>query len=354
MSTTLGVPWRGVGAWLWYADLGGSTQQIIAVAQAAHLGWLVEKYSDGAGWGDESNPTIFRDQFRATRAAFAAAGRAVGAYGYLYLVDPVGEAQAIAQAVADGADFLVFDVEYEAIGRMEPAARFFTVLWGALPRRVPLAFAPDIRILVGNAPPPWSASSVNLMAEPWPWQTFLAHCDAVMPQLYSTDFGVSMSEAFGLVQAYRAAVSAQGWDDLPVVPILPATASVAEVVVGLRLAQQMGLPGVSLWREDDMPSDLQEAIARFAWGGAMDESELAAIGQQIFHGGAGVDFNPTAALTAVWIQAWRDGHYLGRPRGPEFDAGRWRCQEFERGIAWAEKANWANRGYDLRQAVATQ
>lgn len=129
---------------------------------------------------------------------------------------------------------------------------------------------------------------------------------------------------------------------------------VAWTVRGDRSREAARRGGASVWRLDNCGDQVASVFKQAQWGGPVNDQECAILGEQIFNHGASVPFNPTAALTSAWCGALKAGVYLGRPRGTEFDVGRFRCQEFERGVTWAERANWANHGYDVGKAVATK
>lgn len=347
------APWSGTGAWIWYLSQCGSVEQAIADAKAAGLSWVALKYSDGADYGDGESANVFRNQFLQATPALKAAGLKVLAYCYVYGQDPAGEAAVVGTAAADGADGIVLDAEYEYVDHVAQATTFFAALHPLLPSGFPLAFAPDLRIIVGNNLAPWTAASVNLTSEPWPWGAFLANCQAIMPQFYWTDFQVSPQATFGLLAAFHAACVAQGWREDAVVNIFPSTSNAEDLATAFGLARSLGETGASVWRLDDLNAPNAVVLKSIDWETPVNQDELNAIGEQIFFKAAGVPFNPTAAETKAWLQAWRDGRYLGRPRGQEFDAGRFRLQEFEYGVTWAEKANWNNCGYDINKATAT-
>ncbi|MDE2096691.1 MAG: hypothetical protein KGL39_05535 [Patescibacteria group bacterium] len=338
------VPWAGTGAWVWYVSQCGGLDKMIATAKAAGVQWLVVKMADGTGWGDQNNPTVFRDQFSAVCAAVKRAGIKCLAYQYVYGDQPGAEAVVASMAATLGADGLVIDAEYEYVNKIAAADTYFAKLWSLLPSGFPLSFAPDLRILVDNAKAPWNAGSVNLSGEPWPWASFLRNCQAIMPQLYWTDFQVTPMDVFDLVRVLMDAERQNGWTADTVVPILPSNGTASDIQAAVGLTKALGLKGASFWQLDNANVTVLGGIN---WMTGPTDAELSAIGEQLFFKTAGIPFNPTAALTAAWLDAWKGGNYLGRPRGTEFDAGRFRCQEFERNVAWAEINNWGNRGVGL-------
>lgn len=245
---------------MWYERLDGDAAAVVRHLQALGARWVAVKLADGASWGTPTEPTVFHDQFVDLVGALHAAGIAVLAFVYDYLDDPLGEADKAGAAVALGADGIVLDVEYEAIGKLAAATIFLARLRAQLPAGFPVAFSPDLRILVGNAQAPWSDDQPNLEREPWPWDAFAAHCDALMPQLYFTDFQVRPEVAFGLVDVWRKLAAAKGWS-IELAPILPANAGVGDLAAAVALAHQYGAVGFSLWRLDDASAGIGSVLA---------------------------------------------------------------------------------------------
>lgn len=127
---------EGDGMWIWYlskAD-GGDLASIVAQAQAAHIGTLYIKSSDG--------PSNFWSQFTPQLIAeLHAAGLKVCAWQFVYGSEPVGEAQMGAQAVADGADCLVIDAEEQYEGRYAAAQTYLADLREKIGPSYPLGLA---------------------------------------------------------------------------------------------------------------------------------------------------------------------------------------------------------------------
>ena len=238
---------------MWYESYDGDAAGVIAHLTALGASWVVVKLADGTSWGTATQPSVFHDQVVDLVGKLKAAGFHVSAWVYDYLSDPQGEADKAAAAAALGADGLVFDVEYEAVGKAAQAEAFFARLMPQLPAGYPLAFAPDFRILVGNSYAPWSAASLDLTTEPWPWSSFATRCQVVMPQLYETDFAVTPDTVFGLVDAWNALAAQNGWK-LDLAPIFPSDATPSDLARAVTLAGQYGAIGYSLWRLDDAPT----------------------------------------------------------------------------------------------------
>lgn len=261
-------PWAGAGAWVWYGRYSGDADGVVAQARAAGLRWVAVKSADGASAGDQTDPAVFQNQFVKICPKLHAAGLRCLAWVYVYGADPAGEARRAAWAIQNGADGLIFDAEYELVGRRAQAEAFFAALTPALPPGYPLAFAPDFRILVGNALAPWSPGQIDLVTEPWPWDVFAANCQAVMPQLYWTDFQVDPATTDALIGVWKAARAREGWSRLAVCPIFPSDGTPADLTTALRLAGRRSCPGVSFWRLDNLSAANAVAIAVVRYGSA--------------------------------------------------------------------------------------
>src|SRR5690348_7223439 len=88
-------PLKGRGMWIWElpSSSGGSTDAILSQAKRYGISVLMVKSSDGTGMWSQFNPEFV--------SAMHHAGVRVCAWQYVYGDDPVGEAQAGAQAVKD-------------------------------------------------------------------------------------------------------------------------------------------------------------------------------------------------------------------------------------------------------------
>lgn len=319
-------PWAGKGLWSFYPPSS-------LPDMAKDLDWVAVKYADGSTYGDQNDSNVFRRTFKSLLPGLKANGTKVLAWVYVYGDDPVGEASVANSAEADGADGLIIDAEYEYVGKVKAADTYFN----NLNHNIPVAFTPDFRLLINSQ---------------WPWPRFTAECDAVMPQLYFTDFGNSPFETVRLISTYHQMREANAWPNIDLCPIWPGNAYPTDLGTAFQLS--IGYSGMSVWQASNIGDLNLKLLKGFNLeGGEVNPDELAIVGEQIWFKASGVPFNPTSALTKAWLKAISDGQYLGRPRGNEFDAGRFRCQEFERGVAWAQIGKWDNIGYELNKAQAS-
>src|SRR4051812_10170875 len=160
------------GIWIWYTTPGGWD----SYAQSAGLNYVMVKAGDGAfSWG-QFNPGLVEKVHNR--------GLDCMAWTYCYLDDPKAEAQVAMSAIQNGADGVVLDIEYEAIGKFSEASTLVSIIKNAYPD-VFVGYSPDLRIALGNRWPKLIEFVPD--AEPFPWQV-LNELDGVFPQLYWTDF----------------------------------------------------------------------------------------------------------------------------------------------------------------------
>lgn len=319
----------GINAWIWYAgDLTNASQNVNS---------LIIKYSDGTMFGDQNDNNVFRRQFQKWCPVLKSENFKVYAYGYIYLGNPVQEATVIAQAILqDNADGIILDVEYEAIGKS--AKVFMDTLRNLVGVDAYIAFSPDLRILTGSKFP--FNFNVDLLTEPFPWDDLVNTCDAILPQLYYTDFKTNVNTTFKLLETFTRAFPNK---NITIIPVVPANTTLDDLKLSVQECKNRNLSSISIWRYDDF-NNFQELKGLF---NMFNDAELAIIGEQIFFVGAKIPFNPTSAITKAWIAAWKAGDYLGRPRGSEYPAGRFVCQEFELGNCWALVSDYSQFGYKV-------
>jgi hypothetical protein len=119
---TLPAPMRGNGMWIWQLPRSeaGDLDAIAARARAAAVTTVYVKSSDAANEWRQFTPQLVN--------ALHDRGLRVCAWQFVYGTDPLGEATAGADAVADGADCLVIDAETRYEGRYVAAQRYVQAL----------------------------------------------------------------------------------------------------------------------------------------------------------------------------------------------------------------------------------
>lgn len=220
------------GLWVWYDD-----HDWINPSLEAGLNYVLLKAGDGVNVWNQFNSSRV-EQIKST-------GLACVAWTYCYLDDPTSEAHVAIQAAQKGADAIVLDIEYEAIGKRDAAQTLVSTIKEALPD-THVSYAPDLRIAFGNR---WPSGSFNPSAEPFAWDIFNT-LDGVFPQLYWVDFAQDPITTLQLSDKWIEGCQAQGWPVPRVYPILPCTAPTREVQQFVNQAVAVGYTGASIWRSN--------------------------------------------------------------------------------------------------------
>jgi hypothetical protein len=126
---------KGRAMWIWElgSSSGGSVSSIAATARQYGISTVIIKSSDGTGMWSQFTPALVR--------SLHAGGIHVCAWQYVYGSNPIGEANAGATAVRDGADCLMIDAEVEYEGKYAQAQTYMTALRKAIGYQFPLALA---------------------------------------------------------------------------------------------------------------------------------------------------------------------------------------------------------------------
>jgi hypothetical protein len=211
--------------WIWYVSnsSGGNIGTIGAQAQAAGIGTVIVKASDGG--------SPFIGQFTPQLvAALHAQGLKVCGYSYVYGNNPDAEAAQGAAVAQTGADCLVIDAEGEYEGKYAAATTYIRELRQAVGDSFP----------VGIAPFPYAD-----FHQSFPYSVFLGPGGAQydLPQMYWQDIGDSVDEAFD--HTYT-------WHRIYERPIFPlgqtySSPSGTDIVRFRQLAHAYGAGGISWW-----------------------------------------------------------------------------------------------------------
>jgi hypothetical protein len=217
-------PIVGRGMFIWYVNRsdGGNVAAIVARARAAGVLNLYIKAADGSSvWSQFSAPLV---------RALHAAGLNVCAWQYVYGADPVGEADAAATAIAQGADCFVIDAEVEYEGRYSAAQTYMTTLRARAGEYFPMALASFPYVDYHPA---------------FPYSVFLGPNGAQydMPQMYWRDIGSSIETVYNHTYTYNRIYGR------PIVPLgqtdSGVTAAEAELFRGLDVRYQAA--GIAWW-----------------------------------------------------------------------------------------------------------
>jgi hypothetical protein len=236
------------GLWVWYMD-----DQVLQTAAQAGYHYVLVKAGDTVStpknWS-QFNPDLVQQCHDL--------GLGCVAWAYAYLGDPGTEIAMGLHALDQGADGLVVDVEYEAVGRVDQGWEFVTGLTHG-DRGKWLGYSPDFRIAFGNR---WPSGGFNPNAEPWPWQAFNT-LDGVLPQLYWTDFAQSYQTTLDMVDLWVSGCLNQGWTVPPIYPVFPSTAPDWQILGAAKYAASLGFAGANTWRWGSGSAASQMALAGF-------------------------------------------------------------------------------------------
>lgn len=176
-SSAAGTPFAGQGMWIWELprSSGGNVAEIAAQAHAAGITTLFIKSADGTSYWSQFSPQLV--------AELKTAGLHVCGWQYVYGSNPVGEAEAAAQAAANGAECLVIDAETQYEGRYAAAQSYIETLRAKVGPSYPLGLT--------------SFPYVDYH-ESLPYSVFLGPGGAQfnLPQMYWKDIGISVSYAY--------------------------------------------------------------------------------------------------------------------------------------------------------------
>ena len=170
-------PLAGNGMWIWYLSKSshGNLGQIAKRAHKYGISTVLIKSGDGTKYWSQFSPAVV--------GALHSRGLNVCAWQFIYGNNPVREAQVGAQAVANGADCLVLDVEGQYEGKYVQASTFMSTLRGTIGADYPL----------GLASFPYVDYHPAL-----PYSVFLGPGGAQynVPQLYWKDIGTTVDQGY--------------------------------------------------------------------------------------------------------------------------------------------------------------
>jgi hypothetical protein len=325
----------GKGDWIWYlssarANVGVSTNlQLFQYLKNKGMKWVIVKASE------QTSPNFNNTQFDAALVADAhAAGLKIFAYQYATGANPTGEATAAKTVISRGADGFIIDAEseYEHLANNATAATtYMTSIRAAYPT-----------LFIAHAPFP-----IVSYHSAFPYYTFGKYCDAVMPQDYWGDIGVSVTrmvqrqndEWNTLYNGWAGTAKAdaikpivpvgQGWNDSTTTTTTGA--QIVDFVNQLKAltnpASPNGYRGVSFWSVQHHTADMWTGIGQ------------ASIGNPVFTPGQTVRVTGTGTSG---LKAWSDSSsaspatFVVKPEGavativsgPVFAAGynRWQVR----------------------------
>ena len=174
-SRSVPEPFRGTALWINQLAPGQSGRELVAAAAPAGVRTLYVKAVDGST-AEAQFTTALVGEMRAS-------GATVCAWTFAYGKEPSAEAAAAFAAVHDGTQCLVIDAESQYDKLYGPAQQFVRAL----------------RSQLGTGFPIGLASEAEVSEHPtFPYSVFLAPggFDAVLPQIYWLELGVSVDAAY--------------------------------------------------------------------------------------------------------------------------------------------------------------
>jgi hypothetical protein len=228
----------GNGMWIWYTSKssGGNPDAIAGRAQAAGIGTVFIKSSDGTSSWSQFSPAYV--------AELKARGLRVCAWQYVYGRLPAAEARAGRKAIRAGADCLVIDAESEYEGRYAQAYTYMSKLRGYA--------GPDYPIGLAGFP------YVDYHPA-YPYSVFLGPGGAQfnVPQMYWKAIGVSVDYIYAHTYLYNAIYGR------PIEPLgqLWQGPTRSEILRFRQLASAYGATGLSWWDWQETSSGGWSALA---------------------------------------------------------------------------------------------
>jgi Putative peptidoglycan binding domain len=236
-ATPQGTAFDSHGMWIWELPRsdGGNLDAIAARARAAGVTTLFIKSSDGSHtWRQFSTPLVQALHARGLRAC---------AWGYVYGLNPRGEARAARTAIKAGADCFVIDAEAEYEGRYAAADVYTRKLRSYAGSDYPIGLAPFPYVDYHPA---------------FPYSVFLGPRGAQfnLPQIYWHTIGTTVDLAFAHTYAYSTLYSR------PIYPLGQTYGGTppAEIVRFRQLAFAYGARGISWWSWQATPASGWSAL----------------------------------------------------------------------------------------------
>ena len=222
-------PWEGKHIWIWELGQSGSPADVVACAVSLGLTGLLVK-----GWDGSS----YWSQIEAIVGPAHDAGLVIGAWGYSYGINPVGEAAAAKRCLDAGVDWLIIDAEVQYEQNPDRASAILEVFktFG-----VPLGY---------------TSFGIPSYHGKFPWQAFNDACDVVLPQVYWGDFGMAVEKALSLSLNDCTKLGK------PIMPVgqIYGKVSTDDIVRFAELCENAGLPGISYWDWQEATADMMNAV----------------------------------------------------------------------------------------------
>jgi cell wall-associated NlpC family hydrolase len=338
-------PVRGGGLWVWYVNrpvsvasdgwkhVPGTEPGKYEYGHEAHVsdaGFLGSAAQTGlthvlvkAGDGPNVWPQFTRELVDEAHGL----GLKCVAWNYCYLDDPHTEAVVALNAIRQGADGLVLDVEYEIIqhGTQANASKLVSLIRSGAPDSW-VGYSPDLRIAFGNA---WPRGKFNPDLEPWPWADF-NKLDGCLPQLYWTDFQQTPEDTVRMVGLWMQGCSDRGWPVPAVYPVMPGNATGDQMQRGCDAAKDT-YGGASVWRWGSTFNGNMATVGGTAWKPEDDTGDPAPVPEEPAPApdpgtggeppveGSGPDPRRDALVLAMETEAGRPYVWAGKDHATGYD-----------------------------------
>ncbi len=236
-------PWDGKHVWIWILSQAGPPNHIVRRAVDMGLSGLLVKAWDGGTSG------LFLDQLKQMIEPAHNAGLSIGAWGYSYGNNIVGEAKAMQKALDAGADWLIIDAEHEYESREGKSK--------ALKLGLEVTRVIGTGVALG-----YSTFALPQYHDNFPYPEFSSFCSVCLPQVYWGLMSFSLDEAFAMCLRGLAKYK------LPVAPVgqCYGTVSPGEIVRFSELARANNLQGISYYDWQHASEAQLDAVGRAVYG----------------------------------------------------------------------------------------
>jgi hypothetical protein len=232
----------GTHVWIWepWNVYGGDVNQLIVECKKRGIDGVIIKFANGSLANDPVSQR-FMDYFKRFTGALKAAGITVGGWIYQYLNDPLGEAEACSQAIAAGADWIVFDAEIEIKGKGAQVSQFLQAYRAKHPHTA-----------TGLS----SFAIANYHIDEVPYADYAKYVDVLMPQIYWDEMRWSIEVAF------LSSITSYKTYNKPIAPTGQSylTAKPSDMAKFVQLCKSNGFTHVSWWNWDQSTPEQLNAI----------------------------------------------------------------------------------------------
>lgn len=240
--------------WIWMLDKIGLPDEVVRKAVMLGLSGILVKAWDGGTTG------IFLQQFMKIVKVAHDAGLTVGAWGYSYGNNIIGEARAAEAAIEAGADWIIVDaeVEYENPSGGEKA----------------LTLGDTLTQLVGkDTVIGYTTFAIPDFHPAFPYRQFSTFCSVCLPQMYWGLMSLSLDEVF------CASLKSLKKYHLPIAPVGQSFGKVNpdEIVRFALLAKENNLDGISYYDWQHATNTQLDAVGKAPYGRYLDVSNWARV-----------------------------------------------------------------------------